>query len=357
MPRPRTSLTPAHMVAAARMYHLEDLSKSEIATKLGIDRRHVAELLIRARQEGLIRFDIFQSAAQEIERQLGERYPHLKKIIVRPGTKITSPDQYPGHVKQMGIGAAEFFEDLPGYFPRRVNLNIGVTGGRHVLSLANALPNRERHNIYIQIPGLIGRGHDPKSTHVDPIVNASLLWGKCGYLPGHCSYTTVPPYPPAQPGPKARKAARTQIETVARNKAVSEVILAMDKIDVAFTGIGSVNPSVPSALRKVVAYSLLEHVVTLPELEAEGAVGSMGYCYFDEFGNGREDWRFWLTAGHCSERDWGVEFYKRMVESNRIVVAFGNPFDIRPTVTALRAQMFNVLVTDEYSAKQILEAE
>ncbi|WP_263356143.1 sugar-binding domain-containing protein [Acidicapsa ligni] len=345
----------ALMVAAARMYHLEDLSKVEIAKKLSTNRRHVAELLTSARQEGLIRFDIFQTAAQELEKQLGERYPHMKKVIVRPGSRITSPEQYPGLVKQLAIGASEFFETLPGSFPRKNTLNISVSGGRHVLAFANCIANQDRHNIRIQIPALIGRGSNQSSTHINPVVNASILWARCGYLPGHCNYATVPPYPPAAPGPKTRRAVREQLEALGRNQAISQVVRAMDDIDVVFTGIGSVHPKVTGSLRKFFSFSLLEFVATPQQLESEGAAGSIGYCYYDKFGQGNEDWRFWLTAGHFSEHYWGVQFYKHMVESGKFVVAFSNPFDVQPVITALREKMFNVLIIDEYSAKKILE--
>lgn len=359
MPRPRRTISTALMTKAVRLYYLDDRSKVQIAAELQIDRRHVDELLATARRDGLIRFDIFETAALELEKQFAEKYPHLKKVIIRPGVKMTDAAQYAGLVRQLAIGGSSFFEELPKYFPRKSSLTVAVSGGRIILGLVNSIAAEDRHNIYIQLPALIGRGYNQKSTDIDPIVNASVLWARCGYLPGHCQYATVAPYPPRESGLGARKAVRTELEKAERNEAVAKVIHGMDNIDVAFTVLGTVNAdSAPAKFRGLIGTdSLLESIATSQQLEAEGAVGSMGYCFFDETGHGREDWRFWLTAGHFSERNWGIEFYKHMVEAGKIVVAFANPFDPRAVRTALRARMFNVLVADELSVKQILEQD
>ena len=359
MPRPKRTITTPLMLEAARMYHLEDRSKVEIAKKLSTNTRHVADLLKSARKQGVIKFNMFRTAAQELEERIREKYPHLKRAIICAGEEILTAAQYAGTIRQCAAGAAVFFEKLREYLPRNVSFNVAVAGGRQILEFANAVPNRDRHEIYIQLAALIGRGHLRQSLHINPIVNASVLWAHCGYLTGHCDYATISPYRTQKPGPKARNEARIELENAEQNPAISKVVRAMDSIDVAFTGIGFVNPDVePTHLRgQVVTLSLLQSVVTPQQLEAEGAVGSMGYCFFDKFGNTKEDWRFWLTPGHYSERNWGIEFYKRMVESGKIVVTFANPFDIRAVTTALRARMFNVLVTDEHSAKKILEQD
>jgi DNA-binding transcriptional regulator LsrR (DeoR family) len=356
MPRPKRTITTPLMLEAARMYHLEDRSKVEIAKKLETNTRHVTELLESARKQGVIKFNIYRTAAQEIEERVREKYPHLKRAIICAGGENSTEAQYAGLIKQCAVGAADFFEKLREYLPRKVAFNVAVTGGRQILEFANAVPNRDRHEIYIQLAALIGRGHIQRTSHINPIVNASVLWARCGYLPGHSDYATVSPYPPRKPGLQARKDARIELEIAEQNQAIGKIVRAMDKIDVAFTGIGFVNPDdVPVHLRgHVGAFTLLQSVVTPEQIQAEGAAGSMGYCFFDKYGNGKEDWRFWLTPGHFSERNWGIEFYKRMVEAGKIVVTFANPFDIHAVTTALRAKMFNVLVTDEHSARKIL---
>lgn len=358
MPRPKRTITTPLMLEAARMYHLEDRSKVEIAKKLKTNTRHVTDLLKSARQQGVIKFNIFRTATQEMGERVREKYPHLKRAIISAGGEISTAAQYTDMRKQSANGAADFFEKLPEYFTRKVSLNVAVSGGRQILEFVNTIPNRDRHNIYIHAAAVIGRGDLQKSSHINPIVNAAVLWSRCGYLAGHCEYATASPYPPRKPGPQARKDARMELEVLEQNKTIGKVVRAMDNIDVVFTRIGPMSfDGVPPNLRDQMNFSLLESVVAPEQLAAEGAVGSMAHCFFDKSGNGKEDWRFWLTPGHFSERNWGVEFYKRMVEAGKIVVTFANPFDIRATITALRARMFNVLVTNEYSARKILEQD
>jgi len=83
---------------------------------------------------------------------------------------------------------------LPKYFPRKSSLNVVVNGGRMILGLVNNIAAEDRHNIYIELPALVGRGYNQKPTDINPVVNASVLWARCGDLPGHCQYATVAPY-------------------------------------------------------------------------------------------------------------------------------------------------------------------
>lgn len=63
-----------------------------------------------------------------------------------------------------------------------------------ILGLVNNIAAEDRHNIYIELPALVGRGYNQKPTDINPVVNASVLWARCGDLPGHCQYATVAPY-------------------------------------------------------------------------------------------------------------------------------------------------------------------
>ena len=64
------------------------------------------------------------------------------------------------------------------------------------------------------------------------------------------------------------------------------------------------------------------------------------------------EWRFFLSAGHYGA-NWGVNFYKWMVDNDKTVVAIDDhPPAIR---AALRGKIFNVLITTEEAAQVVVE--
>jgi len=63
------------MTIAVRLYYLDDRSRVQIAAELQTNRRHVDELLATARHDGLIRFDICETAALELEKHLPKSIP------------------------------------------------------------------------------------------------------------------------------------------------------------------------------------------------------------------------------------------------------------------------------------------
>ena len=361
MPRPKKE-TPStsEMLTIARMFYKDGRNRKYIAEELQTDIRDVSRILKAAQDQGVVRIQIYESAESSLDQRIRARFPHIQKTLIAAGGRISTPDQYTELLRRWAVIAADYFEELAERHAETGPLHVAVTGGKHILEFVNAVPDRNRENLYIQVPALIGRGRLPKSaTHIDPIVNASVLWTHCGYLPGHCEYATVSAYVTAKPGPSSRQAVRTELAKVEANRTVKEVIGGMDDIDVVFGGIGLANPGNldPSLRDRLTINSVLHSVVTPQQLEQEGAVGEFSYCFFDKRGNQKEDWRFWLTAGHYSEEHWGIEFYKRMVATGKQVVAFGGPYVENALKIALKTKMFNVWITDEYTARQIAESD
>jgi DNA-binding transcriptional regulator LsrR (DeoR family) len=360
MPRPQKLATTAEMLKAARLFYKDNCNRKQIAAELNTDIRGVSRILKEAQEKGVVRIQIYESPESSLDQRIRARFPHIQKTLIARGKQITDGEEYSALLNRWAVIAADYFEELVERHEQGQPLHVAVTGGRHILEFVNAVADRERDNVYVHVPALVGRGRLHKSaTHIDPIVNASVLWSHCGSLPGHCEYATVSPYVSARPGLKGREAVRIEIGKVEKNQTVNDVIDGMDSIDVVFGGIGIVNAGDVDAVLKdrLTVNSLLQNVVTPRQLEQEGAIGSFSYCFFDKSGNQKKDWVFWLTAGHYSERHRGIEFYKQMVKTGKKVVAFGGPFVMNALRVALQAKMFNVWITDEYTARQIAEGE
>jgi DNA-binding transcriptional regulator LsrR (DeoR family) len=371
MPRPRKVPDADKMLRAARLYYESDFSKKRIAGELfnnEKDIRGVTRLLKDAKAAGLVDIQINQKVQGDLEDQLRTRFLHLHRALIAPGPgggkPIENTKSYNQLLQQWATLAAEYFEDLYRDFPAGKELHVAVTGSEHVAAFVNAIPQYRRENVFIHVAALIGRGRlSDKTSHIDPIVNASILWSRCGSLPGHIEYATVSPYVIPGPGAVARAAVQDQIAIAESNPTIVEVIKRMNKVDIVVGGIGTVRPdeiqTMSQSLKsRLTMTALLEQIVTPQQLAKEKAVGDFCYCPFDRNGTGRyypepDSWRFFITAGHGSDHE-GIEFYKHMVKSGRKVVAFAGPFKVTAIKTALAAKIFNVLVTDEHTARQIM---
>ncbi len=349
--------TTAEMLRASRLFYKDNWNRKQIAAEMNTDIRGVTKILKQAQQQGVVRIQIHETVESGLEQSLRAKFPHLQRALIATGGQITTPDKHAELHQRWALMAADYFDELYESHPDDRPLHVGVTGGEHVLEFVNAVPERDRRNLFIHVTALVGRGPLSESaSHVDPVVNANILWSHSGRLSGHCEYATVSPYVTKGPGPAARRAVREEIEKVEANQTVIGVVKDMDRIDVVFVGIGSVNPGRvhPVTRNRVTMTGLLENIVTPQQLAREGAIGDLSYCPFDRHGKSQKKWQFFLTAGHFSKHP-GVKFYKRMVATGKKVVAFGGPYKLDAIKVALKAKMFNVWITDEHTARQIAE--
>jgi len=189
-----------------------------------------------------------------------------------------------------------------------------------------------------------------------------VLWNRCGSLPNRCEYSTVSPYDSDRPSPRARGIVEAEISKLEKNNTVTEVIRRMDDIDVVFGGIGIVNPAnADKDFRyRLSVTGILQNLVTPETLTNQGLIGDFSCCPYNAQGSRGDKkeypWRLFLTAGHFSEH-WGIEFFKHMVATpGKKVIAFGGPYHLAAIKIMLDAQICNVVITDEATAREIAEA-
>jgi DNA-binding transcriptional regulator LsrR (DeoR family) len=348
MPRTQKALDPAAMYKAAQLYYRQHMSQTTIATRMHVDRRDVRRLLDEAEKQGVVRIHLFQTVESWLEEAVRVRFPKLQRVLIVPGREVVTEAQCDDLFRRMGLLAADYFEELYEQHSAGTPLHVGVTGGGRLLEFASAVPIRNRPTVHVLVTALVGRGRlGEMQSHSEPNVAASILWTHCGSFPGNCEYETVEPY-------RTRGSVQEELRRLEKVPSIREIVEEMDKLDVVFAGFGFLNnPEATEAWEnRITMGSLLKSVVDPKEFK--GAVGDFCYCPFDADGNTNERWHFFLTAGHYSSSP-GIDFYKRMVANGKKVVGFGGPYLLPVIKAALKAEIINVLVLDEYTATQIAE--
>jgi DNA-binding transcriptional regulator LsrR (DeoR family) len=367
MARPKKTATTAEMIQVAQwFYGEENLRKSQIAAKLNKSIQGVTRILEQAKKVGLVKVQIPDILESDLQHRLREKFPHLKEALIvsndppaaagdRTKPSANLPLSRPGPrpdgelIKRLAVVAAEYFDRIVDGAGKRP-LRIGVTGGESCLEFANAVPDRLREQVHFCPTALVGRGKLPESVyHVDAVAVATVLWSRSGRLPNHVHYATVPPFDTKARDHNARKFIRQSLESIAAMQSIKSVVKEMDAIDVAFAGIGIVNSS-----GRLTMTCLLEPVITPQELRDEGAIADFCYNLIGEDGRGDDKWRFFLTAGHYSAYP-GLAFFQHMVETGKRVVAIVGPRKREAILAALKAKVFNVLISDSQTVKDLLK--
>jgi DNA-binding transcriptional regulator LsrR (DeoR family) len=318
----------------------------EVETGKGPDPRTLRKMLKQARARDVVRIEFPQPRPENrLEQRIRSAFPHLQKVIAVP---VIEDERYRDLVARWGIEAARYFDEL---VLESSDLHVGISGGETLLTFANSVREHPRRGVHIHTTALIGRGRlKENSSHIDPLVNATALWLKCGCLPGHCSYATVPPYDSID-----RSAVLREVDRFAKRPAIEAVLGEMNKISVAFVGLGLVNPPklTESAVNQLTMTGLLEDIVSPATLAEEGALADLSCCIFDRSGETRDKWRFFLTAGHnhTDPKRRGIGFFKEMVNDRKKVIVIAGHRKDEAIRAALDAKLFNVWITDENSAQ------
>jgi DNA-binding transcriptional regulator LsrR (DeoR family) len=353
---PKTPPPTADMLKVARLFYKEGLTRDEIVKATRFHARRVRWLLSQARQLGIVHIDIFEPPGAEIESleiQFRKRFPHLQEVKIIPGAEVETEADYAALLRQWGSEAAAYFDKLA---DTGRDLHVGITGSETWLEVTMALPQRIRPNVHVYAAALIGRGRLTMSdSHIDPLVNAALLWAKSGRLAGHCHYATVPPYD----GTLTRDAIAQELDRLSKITPIRRVLEDMDEINVVFAGLGMVNPKREASfehINRLTMTGLLRPMgITPQDLDREEAVGDLGYSMFDQNGRGKRGWQFFLTAGYNNPKRRGIEFYRQKVKTGQQVIVIAGAYKEPALYAALKAKLFNVLFTNEAAARKILE--
>ena len=304
------------LVKVSNLYYRDGLTQAQIAKKMGVSRPVISKLLQRAKDEGIVEIFIKDESLHTVnlELEIESRFD-LCDVIVVPNKGNSDALT----MKAVGLAGAE-------YLSKNMSdiRSIGVSWGTTVAQVIKEYPYEQRKGIQV-IPLEGGMGVRAVEIHANHLANelSKKLNGFCSYL-----------YAPAIVETKELKNRLMEMQDI------KEVLDAGREVDLALIGIG--NPHKESTLMKI-GYLKDEDIMKLNEL---GAVGDIGFRFFDEFGIQIED--------SLNDKVIGISLGELKHIKKVIAVTVGE-HKVKSVLGALRGGYIDVLITDEKTAEAITE--
>lgn len=306
------------MAKVARMYYTQSIRQTEITDRLHIHQSTVSRLLKRAQQAGIVRISVTVPTGihAELEDALETRFDLTEAIVV---DSVNNEEQI---VRDLGAAAAYFLELA--IKPGEV---VGISSwSAALLAMIDTMhPNKDgKDSKVVQILG--GLGNPNAQTHATHLTQrlASLIGGTSVLLPA----------PGITSSPEARR-------VLLKENYVREATNLFDKIDLALVGIGALEPSKLLASSGNV-FSSQE----LNSLQKQGAVGDICLQFFDAAGL--------PVRSPLTDRVIGISL-SQLKKTKRVVGLAGGKRKINAILGALNGRWIDVLITDRWTAKAILD--
>ncbi len=315
MPRPRSAPDLYLLSKVSTLYYLRDQTQQEIAERLRLSRPAVSRLLRDAQTHGIVQITISPPRGLHIdlESRLEEQFG-LGVVRIVPTEPGTSPDLLR---RQIGAAAAAFLSRTvhPGD-------TIGLAWGTTLSAMVQAMAPMATDGVHV-VQTLGGIGPPAAEAYAAELVRrlAQLL----GAVP------VLFPVPGV--------VATTEVRDVLRNDPhVQNALRYFDRLDTVYVGIGAMDTN--SVLNDGHSFP----VGTLESLTKAGAVGDIALRFFDAMGAPVK------TA--LDERILGITT-EQLRRAPRVVAVAGGPGKVDAIHAALKADIVNVLITDQDTAEEL----
>jgi deoxyribonucleoside regulator len=322
------------ILKVAHLFYEKEMTKTDISHEIRASTTQVARLLEEARELGFVRVEFTPPKLSDLGEQLKGKYDWLREVTV-----ISYSEDLVFLRRMLGKAAAE-------YFSAQVadGATVAIGGGDTMYEMVMALPQTER-DVYFAPAAIIDSG--PALTHIDPIVLLTLLWVRSGRKPGHAHFATGLPFNK----PLSRQKLKEEYDEFCKRKAVQEALAKMKQTDYLFTSLGCLDPDPAYAQLGPRPHKYLLENLRLNEatLRREGVVGDINYSFFDARGETAADWSLFPSIGVSQSRE--------MVKAGKEVVVTAGKYKLASLKSAIHGRLFNVLITDEMAAKELLASE
>lgn len=301
---------------AAWMSFVGGLTQDQIAANLGISRQRVQRLVARASADGLIRVRIDHpvSACLDLEQRLKEKFG-LAEAWVAPSAGNDTND-----LSALSAFGAPIFESI---FARETPLVVGVGTGRTLSGVVEQMRTMDAH--HHKLVSLIG--------NVAPDGSASL-YEVIMRLAGKLSAPHFLMSAPVQ--------ART-LEELEQYRALPHIRATRalaETADLALVGIGQMDKTAPLYMDGFISAE------ELADLQRAGARGEMCGHIFDENGA--------YLAHPVNDRMVGVRLPIKSMKVYCIAGGYSKRTALR---AALKGNLIYALITDEHTARHLIEAD
>lgn len=308
------------MTRVARMYYERDMRQSEIARQLGLSQATISRLLNRSREEGIIRISVNvpKGVYSQMEEDLVAAYDLRDAIVV---DYVNENEQ----IMQRDIGAAAAYYLESTIKPNEV---IGLSSwSSNLLALVDAMHQVPRKPGVQVVQILGGVGNPGAEVHAARLTGrlARLVNGKATFLPA--------------PGIVGSQAS---LDILLADPYVQQATALFDQVSLALVGMGAVEPS-PLLAESGNIFSEEE----LDILRNEGAVGDVLLHFFDDNGQAVE------TSLNSRVVSMSLP---QLQQVDRAVGVAGGRRKREAILGALRGNLINVLITDCFTARHLMDA-
>jgi DNA-binding transcriptional regulator LsrR (DeoR family) len=303
----------------AEMYFIEGLNQSEISKRIGVTRSMVSRMLTEARNKEIVKIQIDRRFEFDhvVEAEIIKRF-ELDDAVIFTGYVEDSLR----YLSRLGAVAATVIQPYikPG-------ITLGTAWGTALDATINSLDVQKTRDIkVVQLVGAL-RG---RNLEIDGHGVVQHLVAKTG---GEGYYLNVP---------YIVDKAET-IESLMQLQGVADTMRLMKECDVGLFGVGSADLDYSTFYSG--GYLIAEEMRGLIQF---GAVGNVGGLFFNIDGEPTA-WEFQARSFTISRRD-------LMEVPVRIGIA-GGLGKVKAILGALRGRYVNILITDDYTARGILELD
>jgi DNA-binding transcriptional regulator LsrR (DeoR family) len=299
---------------AAWMYFVEEMTQNEIALKLGVGRVTVVRLLAAARERNEVKITIGDRLAEcvEAERLLENRFG-VEEAIVVPLSARGADATGPG-----AAATGAYVSSLV-----RANMRIGVGWGRTLVSSLAFMSERNVENL--SVVSLLGG--IMKARKFNP---AEFAWRFASLFQADCYLMTAP---------LVVDSAATR-QTLIERCGLGDIFELAKSLDAVVLGAAGMGADATAHLSKFISNA------DRASLVKAGAVGDVLFNFFDAGGK--------LVDHPINERVMSVplDIIKKVPVR---VMAAGGANKVQALAGALEMVKPTVLITDEYTAKDVLK--
>ncbi len=299
------------LVAVARRFYLEDRSKVDIASELGISRFKVARMLELARERNIVTIQLHDAGSEipELSARLATRLGLQGAVVVESHGSADAVR------RQIGQAAAEHLQRT-----LRDGDSLGISWGRSITAMTESLTSLPRVSV-TQLTGTVG--NDLSQSPVEMVRKVADSSGGSA----HAVFT-----------PMVVADARTA-DSLRRQPEVSEVLSRLEHLSTAVLSLGSWAPP-ESQLRD-----------TLPAkdrraLEEQGVIAEVGATFVDDAGA--------EVAEGFSARCIGITS-DQLRRVGRVVLVAGGERKARAALAAARTGFVAELIADRALAEAVLD--
>lgn len=299
---------------AAWMYFVEEMTQNEIALKLGVGRVTVVRLLAAARERNEVKISIGDRLAEcvEAERLLESRFGIDEAIVVplsARGADATGP---------IAAATGAYVSSLV-----RADMRIGVAWGRTLVSSLAFMSERTVENV--SVVSLLGG--IMKARKFNP---AEFAWRFASLFQADCYLMTAP---------LVVDSAATR-QTLIERCGLGDIFELAKSLDAVVLGAAGMGADATAHVSKFISNA------DRASLLKAGAVGDVLFNFFDSSGK--------LVDHPINERVMSVplDIVKKVPVR---VMAAGGASKVPALAAALKIVRPTVLITDEYTAKDVLK--